>query len=193
MTYSQISFVDEIIVDNFAGGGGASTGIELATGRPVTIAINHDPDAILMHLTAVSSFTSNPVRSALMARKRRILMRLIDADAVHSEIENRIFPASNLDAYNYNIGINDALNEIEDAETIDAIPVVRCKDCEYFVKAGGAYDELFNLHEIGSYCGRFFNVYSLVQRDGCVSIEGTRCWCSENDFCSKAEKKEEAE
>lgn len=39
----------EIIVDNFAGGGGASTGIELATGRPVDIAINHDPDAIAMH------------------------------------------------------------------------------------------------------------------------------------------------
>ena len=42
---------EEIIVDSFAGGGGASTGIELATGRPVTIAINHDPDAILMHKT----------------------------------------------------------------------------------------------------------------------------------------------
>ena len=48
---SQISFLDEIIVDNFAGGGGASTGMELATGRPVAIAINHDPDAILMHKT----------------------------------------------------------------------------------------------------------------------------------------------
>lgn len=45
----QTSFFDEIIVDNFAGGGGASTGIELATGRPVTIAVNHDPDAIRMH------------------------------------------------------------------------------------------------------------------------------------------------
>ena len=43
--------MDEIIVDSFAGGGGASTGIELATGRPVDIAINHDPDAILMHKT----------------------------------------------------------------------------------------------------------------------------------------------
>lgn len=43
--------MDELIVDNFAGGGGASTGIELATGRPVDIAINHDPDAILMHKT----------------------------------------------------------------------------------------------------------------------------------------------
>lgn len=39
----------ELIVDNFAGGGGASTGIELAVGRPVDIAINHDPDAIAMH------------------------------------------------------------------------------------------------------------------------------------------------
>lgn len=48
---SQLNFLDEIIVDNFAGGGGASTGMELATGRPVAIAINHDPDAILMHKT----------------------------------------------------------------------------------------------------------------------------------------------
>jgi len=40
---------DEIIVDNFAGGGGASTGIELAIGRSVNVAINHDPMAIAMH------------------------------------------------------------------------------------------------------------------------------------------------
>ena len=47
----QFDLFGEIIVDNFAGGGGASTGIELATGRIVDIAINHDPDAILMHKT----------------------------------------------------------------------------------------------------------------------------------------------
>ena len=41
----------EIIVDNFAGGGGASTGIEMATGRSVDIAINHDENAIAMHST----------------------------------------------------------------------------------------------------------------------------------------------
>ncbi len=41
----------EIIIDNFAGGGGASTGIELATGRSVDIAINHDENAIAMHTT----------------------------------------------------------------------------------------------------------------------------------------------
>lgn len=41
----------ELIVDNFAGGGGASTGIELAIGRSVDIAINHDQNAIAMHET----------------------------------------------------------------------------------------------------------------------------------------------
>ena len=40
-----------LIVDNFAGGGGASTGIEAALGRKIDIAINHDPAAILMHKT----------------------------------------------------------------------------------------------------------------------------------------------
>lgn len=39
----------ELIVDNFAGGGGASCGIELALGRHVDIAINHDPEAVAMH------------------------------------------------------------------------------------------------------------------------------------------------
>ena len=47
----QIDFFEEMIIDNFAGGGGASTGIEFATGRAVDAAINHDPDAILMHQT----------------------------------------------------------------------------------------------------------------------------------------------
>lgn len=41
----------ELTVDNFAGGGGASTGIEMATGVSVDIAINHDPEAIRMHKT----------------------------------------------------------------------------------------------------------------------------------------------
>lgn len=40
---------DELIVDNFAGGGGASTGIEMALGRCVDIAVNHDKEALAMH------------------------------------------------------------------------------------------------------------------------------------------------
>lgn len=43
--------MDDLIIDCFAGGGGASVGIEMALGRQVDIAINHDPDAILMHKT----------------------------------------------------------------------------------------------------------------------------------------------
>jgi DNA (cytosine-5)-methyltransferase 1 len=39
----------DLIVDNFAGGGGASTGIEAALGRAVEIAINHDQEAVAMH------------------------------------------------------------------------------------------------------------------------------------------------
>lgn len=45
----QYSIFDECFVDSFAGGGGASTGIEMATGHPVDIAINHDEAAIMMH------------------------------------------------------------------------------------------------------------------------------------------------
>lgn len=48
---------NEIIVDNFAGGGGASTGIEIATGRSVDIAINHDIEAIKMHKANHSNTT----------------------------------------------------------------------------------------------------------------------------------------
>lgn len=39
----------EIVVDLFAGGGGASTGIEQAIGRPVDVAVNHDPEAVSLH------------------------------------------------------------------------------------------------------------------------------------------------
>lgn len=40
---------DELIIDNFAGGGGASLGIERALGRPCDLAVNHDAQAIAMH------------------------------------------------------------------------------------------------------------------------------------------------
>ena len=39
----------ELVIDLFAGGGGASTGIELSIGRPVDVAINHDPEAVSLH------------------------------------------------------------------------------------------------------------------------------------------------
>jgi DNA (cytosine-5)-methyltransferase 1 len=45
----QLDLGSELIIDNFAGGGGTSTGLEAAFGRPVDIAINHDPEALAMH------------------------------------------------------------------------------------------------------------------------------------------------
>ena len=41
--------IEGLIIDCFAGGGGASQGIEEALGRPIDIAVNHDPEAIRMH------------------------------------------------------------------------------------------------------------------------------------------------
>lgn len=44
-----LSIADELVIDLFAGGGGASTGIEQAIGRHVDIAVNHDPEAVSLH------------------------------------------------------------------------------------------------------------------------------------------------
>ena len=48
-THNPAGLFDALIVDNFAGGGGASLGIERALGRGVDVAINHDAEAIAMH------------------------------------------------------------------------------------------------------------------------------------------------
>ena len=48
---AQVNFLEPIFVDCFAGGGGWSTGAEMALSRPIDIAVNHDPDAVLMHKT----------------------------------------------------------------------------------------------------------------------------------------------
>ena len=40
---------DGLVIDNFAGGGGASLGMERAFGRAVDVAINHDRQAVMLH------------------------------------------------------------------------------------------------------------------------------------------------
>ncbi|MFL0198405.1 DNA cytosine methyltransferase [Clostridium sp. WILCCON 0269] len=80
--------LDEIIVDNFAGGGGASTGIEMATGHSVEIAINHDPAAIAMHKVnhpqtehyCESVWEVDPVKAV---RGRRIGLAWFSPDCKH--------------------------------------------------------------------------------------------------------------
>ena len=84
----QVSFFDEVIIDSFAGGGGASTGIELATGRPVDIAINHDVNAILMH-RANHPFTEHyredvwAVDPVMAVRGRKVRLLWASPDCKH--------------------------------------------------------------------------------------------------------------
>ncbi len=88
MNYFRDNLFREIIVDNFAGGGGASTGIEFALGEPVDIAINHDEIAIQMH-TANHPFTThyrenvwdiNPVEVAM---GRKVGLAWFSPDCTH--------------------------------------------------------------------------------------------------------------
>jgi DNA (cytosine-5)-methyltransferase 1 len=84
----QLDLFREIIVDNFAGGGGASTGIEMATGLNVDIAINHDPDAIAMHKAnhpdtehyLESVWDIDPVE---VVRNRRVGLAWFSPDCTH--------------------------------------------------------------------------------------------------------------
>ncbi len=84
----QMNIFDEIIVDNFAGGGGASTGIELALGLPVDIAINHDPAAIAMH-KANHPFTEHYCESVWdvdpvkVCRGRNVALMWLSPDCKH--------------------------------------------------------------------------------------------------------------
>ncbi|KAF0631384.1 DNA cytosine methyltransferase [Acinetobacter baumannii] len=48
-TQYGLNFSEKIIVDFFAGGGGASTGLEMGLNRPVYVAVNHNPKAVAMH------------------------------------------------------------------------------------------------------------------------------------------------
>ena len=67
-------------------------------------------------------------------------MRLIDADALKNTIKN--MPND----YYGDLCIGDALKEIDDAPTIDAVPVVRCRECKHYQT-----DVLFNHNYC---CGR---------------------------------------
>lgn len=84
----QIAIDDEIIVDNFAGCGGASTGIELALGRPVDIAINHDYAAIAMHRIN-HRFTEHyhddvwNVNPVALCRGRKVALMWLSPDCKH--------------------------------------------------------------------------------------------------------------
>ena len=87
--------LDGLVVDLFAGGGGASAGIEAALGRPVDIAINHDPVALAVHKANHPAthhveediWKANPGELVAMAdRAGREAVRPRIAAAVHREV-----------------------------------------------------------------------------------------------------------
>ena len=94
-------------------------------------------------------------------------MRLIDADAVYKILESCEIRKATIGnpltdwEYGYTCGIERAESEIECATTVDAVPVIRCKDCKWY-----EYDE--KLH--------------------CGLPHGIRL---KDDYCSDAERKEE--
>lgn len=89
-------------------------------------------------------------------------MRLIDADALGvGRCSRDLLPAA------YCAGWNGLVNLIEDAPTIDAVPVVRCKNCKHF--GGVAFAYTCRLHSTGN----------------------TRIQMGADDFCSRGEKRDE--
>ncbi len=61
-------------------------------------------------------------------------MRLIDADALVSALNNGRLKEQTGRAVPFNAGVAFALTMVEYAQTIDAVPVVRCKDCKWWTK-----------------------------------------------------------
>lgn len=95
-------------------------------------------------------------------------MRLIDADALEKRMEERLNSLRN--AYgnydHYTDGFEEGCVAAEDAETVDAVEVVRCKDCKHFGGIITAYT--CRLHSTGN----------------------TRIQMREDDFCSRGERRD---
>ena len=90
------------------------------------------------------------------------MSRLIDAEALKSYMDECSKESKFRVYYGY------AESFIDDAPTIDAVPVVRCRECKYLFKNNG--------HD----------------KSGCPIIDAN-IWMDDDDFCSHGERKEGAE
>ena len=97
------------------------------------------------------------------ATERRMIMRLIDANSLHRKVMMETNPYGK-PTIDYDSGVK-VLEWIEQASTVDAVPVVRCKDCKYRFKNNGH------------------------SRDGCPIIDAN-IWMDGDDFCSHGERKD---
>lgn len=105
-------------------------------------------------------------------------MKLIDKDRCKADIEQ--FNRPLCDGYHMkDYVLNQIITDIENQPTVDAVPVVRCKDCKYWLPHSQfGFDE--DNEEYHDYCEL------LVPDDDYYAI--TR---NADDFCSRAERKEE--
>lgn len=84
----HLDLAQELVVDLFAGGGGASTGIEQAIGRAVDIAVNHDPEAVSLHEATMRRIAHGIKRYVLEAARPFIVPVTHQGDnRVHSADE----------------------------------------------------------------------------------------------------------
>ena len=111
-------------------------------------------------------------------------MRLIDADAIYKILEScEIRKASIVNPltdweYGYTCGIERAESEIECAPTVDAVPVIRCKDCKHRPTIDGEYKN-------------GFDIIFPDMRCPCQCEDGWYNWMPEEDwFCGNAERRE---
>ena len=102
-------------------------------------------------------------------------MRLIDADVVVENIEEWLYSVGTALIGNGLSYTGELMGCIEDAPTVDAIPVVRCRECKHWKPSGSKAGNSFSDME---YIG------------GC---EFTNYYRSESDFCSYGERKEGAD
>lgn len=94
-------------------------------------------------------------------------MRLIDADTIFN---NELLLVSDK-AYD---AVHAVIERINNAPTVDAVSVVRCKDC--------------------TYCKRFNDVWYLPKRDELLCTLYVETYhTTENDYCSRGERREDAD
>ena len=136
-------------------------------------------------------------------------MRLIDADALEKFLK---YTRSHLPCQTYTSAMeldirDNALLNLQQMvhlqKPVDAVPVVRCKDCIYFQQeqiktSEGTYRNKFPNEgmvsvdvgiNIGSHCKRVVDVREEGFRDGEPTIERTYLWRNEDDFCSRGKRK----
>lgn len=133
-------------------------------------------------------------------------MRLIDADKLLQEIEFEY----DLDYGETLINPRDFADAVCDSPTVDAVPVVRCRECKFWMpehieRDDGSimlYEQLpwmeprmapieFGVN-VGSYCTLCENVITHGFRDGKPSLDCTRLWRREDDYCSRGQNRDQS-